>query len=50
MADQMNWSTDAEGFSDLGSDLLNSSEFDSGTFGGVEGELSLCVICESFVH
>ncbi|KAL8615034.1 hypothetical protein ACOMHN_057938 [Nucella lapillus] len=36
MADQMNWSADADAFPDLGSDLLSSAEFDSGGFGGVE--------------
>ncbi|XP_076446887.1 sterol regulatory element-binding protein 1-like [Babylonia areolata] len=36
MADQMNWSVDADTFPDLGSDLLTSTEFDSGGFGGVE--------------
>lgn len=50
MADQMNWSAETETFSDLGSDLLGSTEFDSSTFGGVEGELCLYVILKSLVH
>ena len=41
MADQMNWSADGAPFSDIGSDLLNSTEFDSNAFGGVEGNFLL---------
>ena len=44
MADQMNWSADADTFSDLGSDLLNSADFDSGNFGGVEGKFTVFLI------
>lgn len=44
MADQMHWSADTAHFTDLGSDLFNSNEFESGTFGGVEGKLHFGVI------
>lgn len=48
MADQMNWAADGAPFSDLGSDLLNSTEFDTGAFGAVEGKLHFDTIFVCF--
>lgn len=41
MADQMNWSVDGETFPDLGTDFLNPTDFDTSSFGGVEGKLMI---------
>lgn len=48
MADQLGWSFGADGFPDLGPDLLSPNSFDNSAIDDIDGKLFICYFILTF--